>query len=50
LPYARDAYQAGLKPLSPQERLLQRGMIEDGLRFVGDSPQISPYDIREFIY
>jgi radical SAM superfamily enzyme YgiQ (UPF0313 family) len=50
LPYARDAYQAGLKPLSSQERIMQREMIEDGLRFAGQSPQISPYDIREFIY
>lgn len=50
LPYARDAYQAGLKPLSVQERLVQGEMIEDGLRFTGQSPKISPYDIREFIY
>lgn len=50
LPYARDAYQAGLKPLSPAERLAQGEMIEDGLRFAGEPPQISRYDIREFIY
>ncbi|MBI5668566.1 MAG: radical SAM protein [Chloroflexi bacterium] len=50
LPYARDAYHAGLKPLSPAERLVQGELIEHGLRFAGESPQISRYDIREFIY
>lgn len=50
LPYARDAYQAGLKPLTRDERIAQGERIEEGLRFSGRTPQISRYDIREFIY
>lgn len=50
LPYARAAYEAGLTPLHQPERIAQGEMIEDGLCFSGESPQISRYDIREFIY
>ncbi len=50
LPYARAAYEAGLTPLGAAERIAQGEMIEDGLRFSGEPPQISRYDIREFIY
>lgn len=52
LPYARDAYQAGLQPLTAEERIAQGEAIEAGLRFAdeADSPRISRYDIREFIY
>ncbi|HEX2906146.1 MAG TPA: radical SAM protein [Phototrophicaceae bacterium] len=50
VPYAREAYQAGLQPLSAAERVAQGEAIEDGLRFPGKTPPISRYDIREFIY
>ncbi len=52
LEYAQDAYQAGLKPLSPEERIAQGEAIERGLRFshAGGTPHISRYDIREFVY
>jgi hypothetical protein len=50
--YARDAYQAGLKPLSREERLQQQHAIERRLTFSrrGGVPHISRYDIREFVY
>ncbi|NLX10782.1 MAG: radical SAM protein [Chloroflexi bacterium] len=50
--YARDAYQAGLQPLTPQERIAQGEAVECGLRFsqAGGMPHISRYDIREFVY
>ncbi len=50
--YARDAYQANLAPLSPEERILQGERIERGLKFSPQRgiPPISRYDIREFIY
>lgn len=50
--YARDAYDAGLQPLSAAERLEQQRRIEDGLRFNprDGTPHISRYDIREFVY
>ena len=50
--YARDAYQAGLKPLSSEERIAQGDAIEGGLQFSPQSgtPHISRYDIREFVY
>lgn len=50
--YARDAYQAGLKPLSPEERAAQGEQIERALKFSpkGGTPHISRYDIREFVY
>ncbi len=52
LPYVKDAYQAGLKPLSPQERVAQADEIECQLEFseAGGTPHISRYDIREFVY
>jgi radical SAM superfamily enzyme YgiQ (UPF0313 family) len=50
--YARDAYQAGLKPLTPAERVVQGDQIERKLTFsrAGGMPHISRYDIREFVY
>ena len=50
--YARDAYQAGLRPLSETERAAQGEAIERQLRFSRDrgTPHISRYDIREFVY
>jgi hypothetical protein len=50
--YARDAAQAGLKPLSAEERVAQQRAIERQLTFSGarGTPHISRYDIREFIY
>lgn len=50
--YARDAFQAGLRPLSAAERLAQQTAIERTLRFSrkGGIPHISRYDIREFVY
>jgi hypothetical protein len=52
LEYARDAYEAGLRPLSADERAAQEETIRNGLRFSpeGGVPHISRYDIREFIY
>lgn len=52
IPYVRDAFQAKLIPLTPQERLLQAAQIEAGLRFDNSKgiPHISRYDIREFVY
>ncbi len=50
--YVKDAYQAGLKPLTAQERQAQGEGIEGGLKFsdTGGVPHISRYDIREFVY
>lgn len=52
LPYVRDAYQAHLQPLTPEERLAQGEAIQNGLKFSsqGGTPHISRYDIREFVY
>lgn len=50
LPYAQDAARAGLAPLTHAERLAQGEAIRRGLRFDGDGPRISRYDIREFVY
>lgn len=52
MPYVRDAYQAGLQPLSPAERIIQGEQIERRLHFsqAGGTPHISRYDIREFVY
>jgi hypothetical protein len=50
--YVRDAYQAQLQPLSPEEQLSQADEIERALDFSesGGTPHISRYDIREFVY
>jgi hypothetical protein len=50
--YTKDAYQAGLRPLTSAERLAQAEEIESDLRFDpdGGTPHISRYDIREFVY
>ncbi len=52
LPYVRDAYQAHLEPLTPEERVAQAEQIESLLVFseAGGTPHISRYDIREFVY
>lgn len=52
MPYATDAVQAGLDPMTREERLAQQQRIERGLRFSerGGVPHISRYDIREFVY
>jgi hypothetical protein len=52
MPYVEDAYQAGLKPLTPEERITQGDEIESRLVFseAGGYPHISRYDIREFVY
>jgi radical SAM superfamily enzyme YgiQ (UPF0313 family) len=51
-PYARDAVEAGLEPLSPADCAAQQAAIEAGLVFTTaqGTPHISRYDIREFIY
>ncbi len=50
--YTRDAFQAHLHPLSPEERIAQGEAIERALSFSeeGGTPHISRYDIREFVY
>lgn len=50
--YTRDAYQANLRPLTPEERMAQGEAIEQALSFSEESgtPHISRYDIREFVY
>jgi radical SAM superfamily enzyme YgiQ (UPF0313 family) len=51
LTYAQNAYQKNFQPLNAEELLQQRHMIEKGLKFSGiDSPHISRYDIRDFVY
>ena len=52
LDYLKDAYQKELKPLTPEERLAQGEYIEGNLRFDRrrGTPQLSRYDIREFVY
>ncbi|HOA23289.1 MAG: radical SAM protein [Aggregatilineales bacterium] len=51
MPYAADAAQAGLNPMTHAERLAQQEAIESALRNShGGTPRISRYDIREFIY
>ncbi|HEX2978998.1 MAG TPA: radical SAM protein [Anaerolineaceae bacterium] len=50
--YSRDAFQAGLTPLSSAERIAQGEEIEARLAFDPGRgvPHISRYDIREFVY
>ncbi len=51
LEYSKQAFSANLKPLSSQERFLQRNMIEENLIFSeAGTPHISTYDIRDFVY
>ncbi len=52
IPYAQDARQAGLEPLSHDEQIAQGDAIEQGLIFTPRTgmPIISRYDIREFVY
>lgn len=44
------AAETHLSPLSVPERHAQRHAIRAGLRFAGAAPQISSYDVREFVY
>lgn len=49
--YARRAAEEGIRPLSPQGMRDQIEAIRTKLAFAGpDGPQVSIYDIREFIY
>jgi len=52
LPYAQEARQTGLQPLSPEDQIAQGDAIEQGLIFSPRTgkPIISRYDIREFVY
>lgn len=52
VPYAQDAVQAGLRPLTHEECVAQQAAIETQLSFSssGGTPHISRYDIREFVY
>lgn len=50
LPYARDARDAGLSPLTPAECAAQATAIKSRLRFGSAAPKMSAYDIREFVY
>ncbi|HSM23704.1 MAG TPA: radical SAM protein [Anaerolineaceae bacterium] len=51
LDYSKRAFSTNLEPLSSQERFIQRQKIEQGLIFANnDSPHISTYDIRDFVY
>ena len=52
MPYVQSAFESQLQPLTPDERILQGELIQNGLRFTeaGGTPHISRYDIREFVY
>jgi radical SAM superfamily enzyme YgiQ (UPF0313 family) len=51
LSYSQNAFQNNLEALSAEERLLQKHLIEKKLQFAAnDSPHISQYDIRDFVY
>ncbi|WP_299024772.1 radical SAM protein [uncultured Thermanaerothrix sp.] len=52
MPYVQQAFEAGLRPLSPEECLQQGQEIETRLIFDEErgTPHISRYDIREFVY
>ena len=52
LEYVRRAYQAGINPMTAEERISQGEMIERGLDFGWEkgTPHISRYDIRDFVY
>lgn len=51
LDYSLQAFSSNVEPLSASERILQRQTIERELIFPGnDSPHISTYDIRDFVY
>jgi len=52
LEYTQAAYQAGLEPLGLEERIFQGDEIENHLVFSPStgSPNISRYDIHEFVY
>lgn len=52
MPYVQRAHEAGLRPLSAEERLWQGQQIEESLTFSEErgTPHISRYDIREFVY
>lgn len=51
LEYSNKAFSANLKPLTSEERFLQRSKIEENLAFSDfGTPHISTYDIRDFVY
>lgn len=52
VPYAGDAVEAGLEPLTPADCAAQQAAIESKLHFTAarGTPHMSRYDIREFIY
>ena len=51
LTYSQNAFMKNLEPLTSDQRLEQRYLIEKELKFIGvDSPHISQYDIRDFVY
>ncbi len=50
MPYAKDAVQAGLQPLTQEECAAQGEAIEQNLLLTQGLPKISRYDIREFVY
>ncbi len=51
LAYSQNAFMKNLEPLTSDQRLEQRYLIEKELKFIGyDSPHISQYDIRDFVY
>ena len=51
LTYSQNAFKNNLQPLNAEERMQQRHLIENNLKFSGiDSPHISQYDIRDFVY
>jgi hypothetical protein len=51
MPYAKDAAQAGLRPLTHSECVEQGEAISAGLAWKASTrPRIARYDIREFVY
>jgi radical SAM superfamily enzyme YgiQ (UPF0313 family) len=52
LEYSQRAAEAGIQPLTPERMQAQMQAMKDGLQFTGKNtaPQLSIYDIREFIY
>jgi hypothetical protein len=49
-PYGQIAVRDHVEPLTAAEMRAQRHAIESGFKFPGPPPQLSTYDIREFVY
>ncbi len=51
-PYQHVAEAEGVHPLSPEQTARQEELLREGLRYPGkeNSPRITTYDIREFLY